>query len=84
VLEGELEVTVESAPEVLSEGATAHAPSNTSHSYRNLTDCHFLTITTSGNASKFFTEVASDVEMDPPDIAGVIRVAKSHDIKFLW
>jgi len=83
VLEGELELTIEGASEVLSEGATAHVPSNTSHSYRNVTDCHFLTITTSGNAAKFFTEVASDVEMNPPDIAGVIRVAKNHGIEFL-
>ncbi len=83
VLDGELEVTVEGASEVLSKGATAHVPSNTSHSYRNVTDCHFLTITTSGNATEFFTEVASDVEMDPPDVAGVIRVAKGHGIEFL-
>ena len=83
VLDGELEVTIEGSSEVLQKGATAHVPSNTLHSYRNVTDCHFLTITSSGNATEFFTEVASDIEMNPPDIAGVIRVAKSHDIEFL-
>ena len=83
VLDGELEVTIEGSSVVLRKGATAHVPSNTLHSYRNVTDCHFLTITTSGNATEFFTEVASDVEMNPPDIAGVIRVGKNHDIEFL-
>jgi quercetin dioxygenase-like cupin family protein len=83
VLDGELEVTIEGDSEVLRKGATAHVPSNTLHSYRNVTDCYFLTITSSGNATEFFTEVASDIEMDPPDIAGVIRVGKSHDIEFL-
>ncbi len=31
----------------------------------------------------FFAEVASEVEMNPPDIAGVVRVAASHDIEFV-
>jgi hypothetical protein len=53
------------------------------HSYRNVTDVHFLTITTQGDAAEFFAEVASDVKMDPPDIAGVVRVAASHDIEFI-
>jgi hypothetical protein len=42
-----------------------------------------LTITTISNATEFFTNVAYDVEMCPPDIAGVIRVAKNHGIKVL-
>ncbi len=83
VLDGELEVTIEGESKVLSSGATAHVPAGTSHSYRNVTECHFLTITTRGNATEFFTEVASEVEMNPPDIAGVVRVARSHDIQFL-
>jgi len=28
-------------------------------------------------------EVASEVEMNPPDIAGVVRVAAGHDIEFV-
>jgi quercetin dioxygenase-like cupin family protein len=83
VLDGELEVTIEGESKVLSPGATAHVPAGTSHSYRNVTECHFLTITTRGNATEFFAEVASEVEMNPPDIAGVVRVARSHDIQFL-
>jgi hypothetical protein len=31
----------------------------------------------------FFSEVANEVEMNPPDIAGVVRVAASHDIEFV-
>lgn len=83
VLDGELEVTIDGASIVLSAGATAHVPAGTPHRYRNVTECHFLTITTRGNATQFFTEVASEVEMNPPDIEGVLRVAKSHDIDFL-
>ena len=30
--------------------------SNTVHSYRNVTDVHFLTITTQGDAAAFFAE----------------------------
>ena len=58
-------------------------PADTVHSYRNVTDVHFLTITTQGDAAAFFAEVAGEVEMNPPDIAGVVRVAASHDIEFV-
>ena len=44
---------------------------------------HFLTITTQGDAAAFFSEVANGVEMNPPDIAGVVRVAAGHDIEFV-
>ena len=36
-----------------------------STSYRNVTDVHFGTITTQGDAAAFFSEVASEVEMNP-------------------
>jgi quercetin dioxygenase-like cupin family protein len=85
VLAGELEVTVEgSEPQVLTVGGLAHVPAETTHSYRNITDdAHFLTIVTRGSASGFFTEVATEVEMSPPDIPGVIRVAASHGVEFI-
>jgi hypothetical protein len=51
-------------------------------SYRNLTDVHFLTIVTEGQAAQFFAQVSSEVEMSPPDIPGVVRVASSHEIEF--
>jgi quercetin dioxygenase-like cupin family protein len=82
VLDGELEVTVEATTEVLKPGGVAHVPAMSTHSYRNVTDCHFLTITTNGNATQFFTEVSAEVEMNPPDIAGVVRVAQTHGITF--
>ena len=83
VLSGELEVTVDGQSSTLGAGGVAHVPANVKHAYRNLTEAHFLTIVTKGNAAKFFAEVAAKVEMNPPDIPGVIRVAKSHDIEFL-
>ena len=84
VLSGGLEVTVEGHSKSVGAGAVVHVPANAKHGYRNLTDdCHFLTITTKGNAASFFAEVASDIEMNPPDIPGVIRVAKSHEIEFV-
>ena len=58
-------------------------PANTPHGYRNVTDAHFLTIVTKGNAARFFSQVASEVEMSPPDIAGVLRVGAEHGITFL-
>ena len=54
-----------------------------SHGYRNVTDAHLLTIVTKGNAAEFFTEVSNHVDMNPPDIPGVVRVAASHDIEFV-
>jgi quercetin dioxygenase-like cupin family protein len=84
VLSGQLEVTIEGHAERMGAGAVAHVPANTQHGYRNMTDdCHFLTIVTKGNAASFFAEVAAEVEMNPPDIAGVVRVAKSHGIEFV-
>jgi quercetin dioxygenase-like cupin family protein len=83
VLSGELEVTVDGDAQLLTAGGVAHVPANTTHGYRNVTEAHFLTIVTKGNATKFFTEVAAEVEMNPPDISGVVRVASSHGIEFV-
>lgn len=85
VLAGELEVTVgDNESQTLSAGGVAHVPAGTPHGYRNVTDdCHFLTIVTRGNAARFFEKVASEVEMNPPDIAGVTRVGLEHGIEFL-
>jgi len=82
VLDGELEVTVAGVGHVLKPGGTAHVPAGTVHRYRNLTECHFLTIVTQGNAARFFAQVSDEVEMNPPDIPGVVRVAASHGIEF--
>jgi quercetin dioxygenase-like cupin family protein len=84
VLSGRLEVIVDGQPRTIGAGAVAHVPANSKHGYRNVTDdCHFLTIVTRGNAASFFSEVAADVEMNPPDIPGVARVAKTHGIEFV-
>lgn len=83
VLSGELEVTVAGKAERLLPGGFAHVPANTPHGYRNITEAHFLTIVTKGNASKFFKQVSSEVQMDPPDIPGVLRVGASHGITFI-
>src|SRR4051794_23914351 len=82
VLDGELEVLVDGESHVLTPGGVAHIPAGTEHGYRNVTDVHFLTIVTRGHATEFFTEVSRDVEMGPPDTAGIVRVAASHDIDF--
>jgi quercetin dioxygenase-like cupin family protein len=82
VLNGELEVTVAGEAHVLTPGGVAHVPAGETHGYRNLTECHFLTIVTEGNAARFFAQVSSEVEMSPPDVPGVVRVAASHDIEF--
>ena len=85
VLAGELEVTIGSSEsQTLSAGGVAHVPAGTPHGYRNVTDdCHFLTIVTRGNAARFFEKVSSEVEMNPPDIAGVTRVGLELGIEFL-
>jgi mannose-6-phosphate isomerase-like protein (cupin superfamily) len=83
VLSGRLEVTVDGSTQVLGPGGAAHVPTGAVHSYRNVTDVHFLTIATKGDAAAFFAEVANEVEMNPPDIAGVVRVAASHAIEFV-
>ena len=80
VLEGQLEVTVDGETHVLSKGGVAHVPSGTTHSYRNVTEAHFLTIVSKGNAAKFFAQAASEVEMSPPDIPALVRVANGHGI----
>ena len=83
VLSGELDVTVAGKTKRLGPGGFAHVPANTPHGYRNITDAHFLTIVTKGNADKFFHDVAANVEMSPPDIPEIVRVGASHGIKFV-
>jgi quercetin dioxygenase-like cupin family protein len=82
VLDGELEVTVGGEPHVVRTGGVAHVPAGTVHAYRNVTEAHFLTIVSKGNAAKFFAQVANEVEMSPPDIAGIVRVGGHHGISF--
>jgi quercetin dioxygenase-like cupin family protein len=83
VISGELEVTVDGESRALKPGDVAHVPAGVKHAYRNVTQAHFLTITTKGNAAKFFEQVSSEVEMSPPDLPGVLRVAAAHEIEFL-
>lgn len=83
VLTGELDVMVAGKTTRLGPGGFAHVPAGTPHGYRNVTDAHFLTIVTKGNAAKFFKQVSTEVEMSPPDIAGVLRVGANHGITFL-
>ena len=83
VLSGELEVTVDGTSHILGPGGVAHVPAGAVHGYRNVTEAHFLTIVTTGKAAKFFKDVSTNVEMNPPDIAGVLRVGASHDIEFM-
>jgi quercetin dioxygenase-like cupin family protein len=82
VLDGNLEVTVAGESHVVKPGGVAHVRGGVTHSYRNLTAAHFLTIVTEGKASQFFERVSNEIEMSPPDIPGVVRVAASHDIEF--
>lgn len=82
VLDGELEVTVDGETHVLRKGGIAHVPAGSVHAYRNLTEAHFLTIVGPGNAARFFARVADEVEMNPPDIPGVIRVAGEYGVTF--
>jgi quercetin dioxygenase-like cupin family protein len=83
VTSGVLDVTVDGETVRLRTGGFAHVPANTPHSYRTVEDATFLTIVTKGNASKFFRQVSSEVSMNPPDIAGVVRVGSLHGIEFL-
>jgi quercetin dioxygenase-like cupin family protein len=82
ILAGELAVTVDGQPHVLTPGCVAHVPAGTVHAYRNVTEANFLTIVSKGNASRFFAQVAHEVEMSPPDIPGVLRVGAEHGITF--
>jgi hypothetical protein len=67
---------------VLKPGGVAHVPSGATHAYRNITETHFLTIVTRGEAAEFFTQVSNEVEMTPPDIPGVLQVGAAHGIEF--
>jgi quercetin dioxygenase-like cupin family protein len=83
VLSGELEVTVSGESTLLKAGGVVHVPAGAAHAYRNVSEAHFLTIVSKGNAARFFKQVSSEVEMNPPDLPGVLRVAAVHAIEFL-
>lgn len=80
VLDGELEVLVDGEAHILTAGGVAHIPGGVVHSYRNRTSSRFLTITSAGSAAKFFAQVASEVNMSPPDLPGIARVAAAHGV----
>lgn len=83
VLSGEMDVLVNGKTTRLGPGGFAHVPANTPHGYTTIDETHFLTIVSKGNASRFFKQVAAEVEMNPPDIPGVLRVGAAHGITFL-
>ena len=83
VLSGEMDVFVDGKTTRLKAGDFAHVPADTPHGYATLDETHFLTIVSKGNASKFFKELADDVEMNPPDIPEMVRVGAKHGITFL-
>jgi quercetin dioxygenase-like cupin family protein len=81
VISGELQVTIgEAAPVVIGPGTAAHVPAGTVHSYRSVTECHFLTITTRGQIAKFFAE-AGALEMNPPNLPEIIALANRYGIE---
>lgn len=82
VLDGELEVTVNGKASRVNSGEIVHIPAGATHAYRNITQTHFLTILSKGNASKFFKQCSEEVAMNPPDIPGVIACGESHGIAF--
>ena len=77
-----LDVTVEGKTTRLHAGGFAHVPANTPHSYHTVEDAEFLTIVTKGNASKCFRQLSREVNMNPPDIPGVVRVGSIHGVEF--
>ena len=83
VLSGEMDVHIDGATTRLAAGGCAHVPANVAHGYTTIDATHFLTIVTSGNAAKFFRQAAAEIEMNPPDVAGVLRVGAEHGITFL-
>jgi mannose-6-phosphate isomerase-like protein (cupin superfamily) len=84
VLSGELEVVLGGGePRTLKAGSVAHVPAGTTHRYRNITECHFLTITTAGNAAIFFKEVSDTVAMSPPDVPAIVQAGNRYGIDFV-
>ena len=83
VLSGTMDVHLDGTTRRLGPGDYAHVPANTPHGYTTVDETRFLTIVTRGNAARFFKQVSSEVEMNPPDIAGVLRVGAENGIHFL-
>ena len=83
VLSGEMDVHIDGATTRLGVGGISHVPAGVPHGYTTLDETHFLTIVTQGNAAKFFKQAATEIEMNPPDVAGVLRVGAENGIIFL-
>lgn len=83
VLSGEMDVHIDGATTRFGLGGIIHVPAGVPHGYTTVDETHFLTIVTKGNAAKFFKQAATEIEMNPPDVAGVLRVGAEHGITFL-
>jgi quercetin dioxygenase-like cupin family protein len=60
VLDGQLEVTVGNDELVrVGPGSAVHVPAGTVHSFRNIGDVHYISLTTRGNAARMFADVAA-------------------------
>lgn len=83
VISGEMDVSVDGKTRRLKAGEFAHVPADTPHAYTTIDDTHFLTIVSKGNAATFFKDLGDNIEMNPPDIAGIVRVGEKHGVFFL-
>lgn len=83
VMSGEMDVTVDGKTTRLKAGEFAHVPADTPHAYKTLDETRFLTIVSKGNAAKFYKDVADNVEMNPPDFAGIVSTGEKHGVHFL-
>lgn len=86
MLEGEVDFTIgDTELRRLGPGSVAHIPGGTMHSFRNVVDSHFLSITTQGRAVEMFQACDALVpEASATDFAdtaasfGTVRVWGDH------
>jgi quercetin dioxygenase-like cupin family protein len=80
VLDGHLEMTIGSDELVrVGPGTAVHVPAGTVHSFLNLDDVRYLSVTTQGNASQMFTEL-STLEERNADLESRRDAARRHGL----
>lgn len=81
MLEGEMDVLLGDRWIVLKPGAFVHVPRGVPHCFRYRTPGRFVSMTSEGGASQFFTELAREVPPGPPDLAQVVAIAGRNRVQ---
>jgi glyoxylate utilization-related uncharacterized protein len=82
VIDGQVEVTVEGKPTIISSGGYVHIPGGSIHAYKNISaTAKMIGVVSDPRGGQFFA--AMDQLKVPEDLPRILEIAEDHGVTFL-